>query len=110
MDLLLFKYLTKETLKGIILNTMKLKVVTQSQVIEDNAGAIVLASPTRLNPISKSIAVKYHWFRSHIDSDRNGFKLIYIEKIDGKFKPEDIFTKSNSKESEFSALIKLLCG
>ena len=86
------------------------KVVTQSSVFEENAGAIVVASSPCLTPTSKFIDVKYHWFRSHIDSDKNGSKPISIEKIDGRVNPADISTKSKSKESEFVALRKFLCG
>ena len=69
-----------------------------------------MASSPFLTPTSKFIAVKYHWLLSHVDSYRNGSKPIPINKIDGKVNPADIFTKSNSKKSEFVALIKLLCG
>ena len=105
-----FKTPAKETLKGLGINTNKLKVVTQSSVFEENSGDIVLASSPRLNPTSKFICVQYQWFRSHIDSDKNFSKPIPINKIDGKVNPADIFTKINSKESEFLALRKLLCG
>ena len=69
-----------------------------------------MASFPRLNPIGKFTVVKYHWFLSNIDSDKNGSKPISIEKIDGKVNPADIFTKSKSKESKYVALRELLCG
>ena len=75
-NLLLFKALVKETLKGLGLNTKKPKVVNQSSVFENNTGTILVASSPHLNPTSKFISVKYHWFRSHIASDRNGSKPI----------------------------------
>ena len=98
------KSFAKETLKGIVSNTKKLKVVTQSSVCEENTGAIVVASSPRMNPTGTFIDVKYHWFRSHIDSDNNGSNPISIKKIYEKVNTEDIFTKSKSKESVFLAL------
>ena len=64
---------------------------------EENAGTIVVALSPHLNTTSKFIAVKYHWFRYHTDSDKNGSKPIFIKKIDGKVNPEEIFTKGKSK-------------
>ena len=95
--MLLFKELAKETLKGVFLNTNKIKLVTQSSVFEYNAGAILVALSPRLDPTSKFIAVKYHWFRSHIGSYKNGSKPISVKKIDGKVNIADIFTKSSRK-------------
>ena len=59
-NLLPVKDLAKETLKGLGLNTKKIKAVTKSSLFEDNSGAIVVALSPRLNPTSKFIAVKYH--------------------------------------------------
>ena len=109
-DLLPFEDISKETFKILGFNTKKLKMVNQSSVFEDNAGAIVVPSSHRLNPTSELISFKYYWCCHHIDSDNNVSKPIYIEKIDGKVNPEDIFTKIKSKKSEFLALRKLLCG
>ena len=69
-DLLPFKALDKETLKGLGLNTKKLKVVTQSLVFEDNVGSIVGDYYPFLTPSSEFIAVKCHWFHSHIEYDK----------------------------------------
>ena len=77
-DILPFRVLSKETLKGLGLNNKKLKVVSQSSLSEENDGYIVVASSPDLNPTSKFIAVRYHWFRLHIESDRNGYKPISI--------------------------------
>ena len=74
-------------------------MVTKSSVFEDISGAIVLASSPRLTPNGKFIAIKYHWFRSHIEYNNNGSKPISTKKIDGKINPAEIFTKSKSKES-----------
>jgi hypothetical protein len=44
------------------------KSVIKSTIWEDNAACLVLATtdPPRMTPRSKSIAVKYHWFREHL--------------------------------------------
>eukprot|EP00977_Amphora_coffeiformis_P025455 scaffold19927_cov152-Amphora_coffeaeformis.AAC.1 len=43
-------------------------ISTISTVFEDNASVIALATtdPPRMTPRSKSLAVKYHWFRSKL--------------------------------------------
>ncbi|MCA1806868.1 MAG: hypothetical protein LC687_03260, partial [Actinobacteria bacterium] len=43
-------------------------ISTISTVFEDNSAALALATtdPPRMTPRSKSLAVKYHWFRSHL--------------------------------------------
>ena len=108
--LLPFEVLAKENIKRIGINTKKLKLVTQSSVFENNYGAIVVASSPRLTPTGKFITVKYHFFGSHIESDRNGSKPISIKITDGKINPAVIFFKSNSKYSESLDLRNLLCG
>jgi len=109
-DLLPTKVLAKEVIKNLGFNDSKLRVITQSSVFEDNAGALQVAQSPRLTPTSKFIAVKYHWFRSHIKAISNSSQPIQILKIDGKVNPADIFTKSKSREKEFQALHFLLCG
>ena len=59
-DMLPFKVLAKETLKGLGLNIKNIKGVTQWKVFEDNAGAIVVSSSSCLTPTSKFIDVKYN--------------------------------------------------
>ena len=108
-DLLPFKELAKTIINGLGLDNSYLRVVTKSSVFEDNAGAIVVASSPRLTPTSKFIAVKYHWFRSHIDPG-DGSRPITIRKIDGTENPADIFTKSKSGQKGFEYLRMLLCG
>jgi hypothetical protein len=52
--------------------------VTKPTVFEDNNRAIAMAIATattvKLTPCTKHIAVKYHFFKSHIN-DRNGISL-----------------------------------
>ena len=56
--MLLFKSLSKESLKGTGINTKKLNVFTQSSVFEDNDGVLLVSSSPLLNPTSKFVDVK----------------------------------------------------
>eukprot|EP00957_Ditylum_brightwellii_P194560 14819393-Ditylum_brightwellii.AAC.1 len=69
-DLLSTKDLITEVVKGMWQKDthMELKLVSKSTVYEENNGAIRVASCPKTNPTSKSIAVKYHWFRQHVES------------------------------------------
>jgi len=62
-----------------------------SSVYEDNQACIILATtdPPRHTPQSRTIAVKYHWFRSKLSKD-----TIQIKKIDGKLQRANILTKA----------------
>jgi hypothetical protein len=62
-----------------------------STVFEDNQAAISLASstnPPQLTPRSKSITIKYHWFRSHLSNSS-----IVIRHIDTDLQRANILTK-----------------
>ena len=65
----------------------KLKFMSISTIYEDNNGAIVVASSTRMTPTSKHIVVKYHWFRQRVG------KEFVIRKIESENQKADIFTK-----------------
>ena len=122
-DLLPFKELAKDVVKGLGMDNRRLQFITKSStfehrpldfvdksnVHEDNAGAIVVATSPRLTPTSKFIAVKYHWFCSHIDPG-DGSRPIKICKILGTKNPADIFTKSKSGQKGFEDLRMILCG
>ena len=92
-----------------IVTKMKLaaseKVQIHSTVFEDNNGALILASAPKLTPRTKHIAVKYHFFRSHIGEDKG----IQIRKIDTAEQKADIFTKGLQAET-FTTIRKLLMG
>ena len=77
-----------------------------STVFEDNMGCLLLAnSPLpNMTPRTKHIAVKYHWFRSHIKKNE-----IEVVKIDTKIQKADIFTKGLKKD-EFESKRKMLVG
>ena len=75
-----------------------------STIFEDNRAALLLATtdPPRLTPRSKSIAVKYHWFREHlkkgsivmksVDSARNRANILTKPLKPEAFRTERFFT------------------
>ena len=60
------KSLIKEVIDNLRIYSQKLKFVSSSTIYEDNNGAIVVTTSPSMNPTSKHIAVKYHWFRQHV--------------------------------------------
>ena len=85
---------------------LKERLSTISTVFEDNRAAQILAStdPPRMTPRSKSLGVKYHWFRSHLDPSS-----IVINSVASKENRADIFTKS-LPFVDFARHRKTLCG
>ena len=77
-----------------------------STVWEDNRAAQILATtdPPRLTPRSKSLAVKCHWFRSHLSSGS-----IEIKSVDTDDNMADALTKPLPR-NKFLHARKLLCG
>ena len=86
------------------LESGKLRFTSKSTVYEDNNGAIRVAICPKLTPTSKFIAVKYHWFRQHVESGE-----IHIVNVESSKQLADIFTKGLLRE-KFLAIRKLLCG
>jgi hypothetical protein len=66
-----------------------------STLFEDNAATVLIANsfPNRLSPRSKTLAVKYHWFKNWI---REG--IIKVVHIPTSEQLADIFTKALSKD------------
>jgi hypothetical protein len=62
-----------------------------STIWEDNQAAYILATtkPPRLTPRSKSLAVKYHWFREHLSPGS-----IIMKPLDTKIQKANILTKA----------------
>lgn len=62
----------------------------RSTIFEDNQACLLLATsdPPKMTPRSKSIAVKYHWFREHLEPG-----VIDILPIASEDQLADIFTK-----------------
>ena len=97
------KSLIKEVIDNLGIDCENLKFVSSSTVYEDNNGAIVVATSTRMTPSSKHIAVKYHWFRKYVG------KEFVIWKIESENQKADIFTKGLQGQI-FVRIRKLLCG
>ena len=74
------------------------RVSTMSTVFEDNRAAKILATtdPPRLTPRSKSLAMKYHWFRSHLSKTPG--KGIHLEDVASALNKADFLTKSLGPE------------
>ena len=84
-----------------ISETMSLPFSRESRIttiFEDNQACIALATtdPPRLTPRSKHIAVRYHWFRSHLQGPNSEIRIQYIPS---ELNPADIFTKPLVKET-----------
>jgi len=79
--------------------------LVHSTIFEDNNGALGLALSPKMTPRTKHIAVKYHWFKSHIGKEHG----ILITKVESEFQKADIFTKGLA-EDKFRAIQKLLMG
>ena len=82
------------------------KLSTISHVWEDNRAARILATtdPPRMTPRSKSLAVKYHWFRSHLSDDS-----IVIKDIESAKQKADGFTKPLTTDL-FRTWRHMVCG
>ena len=102
-DLLPMRQLLQEVTKALGMNPDNLTFTSKSTVYEDNSGAIIVATSPRMTLRSKHIAVKYHWFREHVNKEFD------IKKIDGEEQLADIFTKG-LQGKQFFKLRKLLCG
>ena len=102
-SLLPLKSLIKEVIDNLGIDREKLKFVSISAVYEDNKGAIFLATIPRMNPTSKHIDSKYHWFRQNVG------KEFLIQKIESENQKAYIFTKGLQGEL-FARIRKLLCG
>ena len=103
-DLLPTKELLKDTISNVGIPEDCLKFKTKCTVFEDNAGALQVATSPRMTPTSKFIAVKYHWFRQHVDSGE-----INIVKVTSQEQQADMFTKGLQGEL-FRKIRKLVCG
>ena len=81
-----------------------------SMVWEDNNGVIkmVEAEYPNMTPRTKHIAIKYHWFREHVDEKIDG-TTVRMKRIDTGDQLADIFTKGILGE-DFRKKRKLLIG
>ena len=97
------KNIIKEVIDNLGIDSEKLKFVSSFTIYEDNNGAIVVATSTRITPTSKHIDFKYHWFRQHVG------KEFMIRKIESENQNADIFTKGLQGQI-FVGIRKFLCG
>ena len=80
-----------------------MKFVSSSNIYEENNGAIVVATSTRMTPTSNHIDVKYHWFRKHFG------KEFVMRKTESENQKADVVTKGLQGQI-FVKIRKLLCG
>jgi hypothetical protein len=88
----------------VVMMTEKLHPVVKCTVFEDNNGALELAKAPKMRPRTKHIAIKYHHFRSKVDSGE-----VDIKRVDTKNQIADIFTKGLSR-FDFEQLRTMLLG
>jgi len=91
-DMLPLKRLVKLVAK-VITGNDNVKMVTKSDVFEDNNGALTVATLPRITPQSKFFAVKYHFFKEHVKTDLNPHGEVEIHKIETSKQLADIMTK-----------------
>ena len=103
-ELIPMRALLKEVIKKLELECAE-KATIHSTVLEDNNGALTLATSPKMTPRTKHIAVKYHFFKSHVGAEKG----IVIKKIDTAEQKADIFTKGLHAET-FKHICKLLMG
>ncbi len=82
------------------------RLSTISTVFEDNAACRILATtdPPRMTPRSKSLAIKYHWFRSHLSPT-----TIMVQAIETSKQKADGFTKP-LVHAAFLLFRRVVCG
>jgi hypothetical protein len=102
-DLLPMRNLLSEIAEVLLISGLTTPI-THSTVFEDNANALQLAIVPRMTPRSKHIAIKYHFFRSHVKQGS-----IQVVKIDTRIQKADILTKGLSKIT-FQLIRGLLLG
>ena len=64
--LLPLKSFIKKVMENLGIDSKKVNYVSRSTVYNENNGSIVVAKNPGMNPKSRYISVKHHWFRHHI--------------------------------------------
>ena len=85
-------------------STTQMNNMKTSEVYEDNAGCIVLATKDEYRPRTKHLAIKWHHFKDQV---KNG--NVKVTKVDSALNWADIFTKPLPKQT-FRTIRKLLMG
>ena len=78
-------------------------------VHEDNLSTIAMAESIKFSPRTKHIEIKYHHFRSRVQTSYNPKGYIRIRWVEPKKQLADIFTKPVD-DTTFFALRQMLCG
>ena len=104
-ELLPLQKIVIEICKSLKVNISKQSTI-KSEIWEDNTRALCLSknAPPRTTPRSKHYAIKYHWFRKFIRTDKIG-----LNKIATHVQLVEILTKSLSRD-KFQSLRKILMG
>ena len=79
--------------------------LVRSTVFEDNQGCLSLVNVPKMSARNKYLALKYHFFRSHIGEEK-GIVAKYINTLEQR---ADILTKG-LPEGQFEVIRKLLIG
>ena len=79
--------------------------VVRSTVFEDNQGCLSLVNVPKMSPRNKYLALKYHFFRSHIGEQKG----VVAKYISTDLQKADIFTKGLPPD-KFKSIRKLLMG
>jgi hypothetical protein len=79
--------------------------LVKSTVFEDNQGCLALVNVPKMSPRNKYLALKYHFFRSHIGKEKG----IVAEWTPSAQQRADIFTKG-LPPAQFVIIRKLLMG
>ena len=108
-ELLPTRSLLEEVVSKLDLKLQDGSTTVKSTVFEDNNGALSMATAPRHSPRPKHIAVKYHFFKSHINNGSQKDTGINIERVDTNVQKADIFTKGLDKD-KFQSLQKMLMG
>ena len=107
-DMLPLKRLVKTIVK-VITGDDNVKVITKSDLFEDNNGAVLLATLPWITSQSKFFAVKLHFFCEHVKTESNPQDEIHIHKVDTINQLGDILTKG-LVENKFRPLRDRLMG
>ena len=103
-ELLPMRRLLQEISSKLDLPALK-NTLVRSTVFEDNQGCLSLVNVPKMSPRNKYLALKYHWFRSHIGADKG----IVAKYIPSECQKADIGTKS-LPPAQFKVIRKLLMG
>ncbi len=88
--------------------------VIESTIFEDNQGCLSLVNVPKMSARNKYLALKYHWFRSHIgpatvDKYGDPQKGFIAKYIPSELQTADGFTKS-LPPAQFQVIRKLVMG